>query len=244
MTSGETRTTQHRSAIPAPVAILALSVLALAAWLALRIVAPPAPAPADAPADSFSAVRAMRHVERIAARPRPSGSDAHAEAREWIVGAFGELGLEAQVDREISTVLSGRSVRASSVQNIVARMPGQEAGPAVLLMAHYDTRPQTPGAGDDATGVAALLEAARALRARPVLARDVIFLVTDGEEVGLLGARAFLANHPWRSDVGVVVNVESRGNRGPAILFQIVGDVEAQLVGAARRATLRTVATA
>lgn len=229
--------------ISEPVALLILALLAAIAWAALCAIAPPGPMPADAPAEGFSAARAMRHVERIAARPRPSGSQAHAEAREWIVGAFGELGLESQVTRRDVTVARGRLVRAASVQNIVARMPGRESGPAILLMAHYDTRPQTPGAGDDATGVAALLETARALRARPILERDVILLVTDAEEAGLLGARAFLANHPWRQDVGVVLNVEARGQRGPAILFEIVGNAESALVAAAKRAKLGTVAS-
>lgn len=231
------------SRIPASVALIVLLLLGFIAWVGQRIIAPPEPSPANAAADSFSAIRAMRHIERIAAKPRPSGSEAHAEARQWIVGALGELGLEAQVTRRDATIARSRLVVAASVQNIVARMPGRDAGPAVLLMAHYDTRPQTPGAGDDAIGVAALLETARALRARPVLGRDVIFLVTDGEESGLLGARAFLEHHPWRKDIGVVVNVEARGQRGPAILFEIVGNSESALVAAARRADLGTVAS-
>ncbi|MGH3144372.1 MAG: M20/M25/M40 family metallo-hydrolase, partial [Rubrobacter sp.] len=77
-----------------------------------------------------------------------------------------------------------------------------------------------PGAGDDGAGVAAMLETLRALKAGPPLKNDVILLFTDGEERGLLGARAFVDNHPWAKDVGVVLNLEARGNTGPAILVR------------------------
>jgi hypothetical protein len=49
---------------------------------------------------------------------------------------------------------------------------------------------------------------------------DVIFLFTDGEEAGLLGAKAFLFNHPWSKDIGLVINFDSRGNKGPAVMYE------------------------
>ena len=45
-------------------------------------------------------------------------------------------------------------------------------------------------------------------------------LFTDGEEAGLLGAEAFAASHPWMKDVGMVMNFEARGNKGPSLLFE------------------------
>jgi hypothetical protein len=48
----------------------------------------------------------------------------------------------------------------------------------------------------------------------------VIFLFTDGEEAGLLGATAFVAEHPWVKDVGLVLNFEARGNSGPSLMFE------------------------
>jgi Zn-dependent M28 family amino/carboxypeptidase len=68
--------------------------------------------------------------------------------------------------------------------------------------------------------VAAVLEIARALRQGAPLRNDVIFLLTDGEEYGLFGARAFL-RHPWAKEVGLVINLEGRGNRGPSLSFEI-----------------------
>ncbi|WP_238395725.1 M20/M25/M40 family metallo-hydrolase [Pontibacter pudoricolor] len=87
-------------------------------------------------------------------------------------------------------------------------------------MAHYDSQPNTLGAADDGAGIAAMLETARAIKQGEPLQNDVIFLMTDGEEYGLYGAKAFL-KHPWAKEVGVIVNVEARGNSGPSMTFEI-----------------------
>lgn len=89
-----------------------------------------------------------------------------------------------------------------------------------MLMAHYDSAPRAYGAADDGAGVAAILETARALRAGPALKNDIIILLTDGEEAGLLGANAFAASHPWMKDVGLIMNFEARGNSGLSLLFE------------------------
>jgi hypothetical protein len=87
-------------------------------------------------------------------------------------------------------------------------------------MAHYDGVGGGPAAGDDAAGTAAILETARALRAGPPLAHDIIVLITDGEEAGLLGAAAFVREHPWAKDVGVTLNFEARGTTGRSYMFE------------------------
>jgi hypothetical protein len=110
---------------------------------------------------------------------------------------------------------------AGTIQNIVARRKGSGDGRAVLLVAHYDSVSTGPGANDDAAGVATLLETARALGASgQQLKNDIIFLFTDSEETGLLGARAFVAEHPWAKEVEVALNFEARGNGGPVIMFE------------------------
>jgi hypothetical protein len=65
-----------------------------------------------------------------------------------------------------------------------------------------------------------LLETLRALRAGLPLRNDVIFLITDGEERGLLGALLFVREHPWRSEPGVTLNYEARGTSGAAVMFE------------------------
>lgn len=196
--------------------LLALSiVLPIAAIMSIR---PPAPVAADAPADVFSAERAFRHVEVIARAPHPTGTAANDAVRAYLVAELEALGLSPQIQEAVGVSPRGA---AAWVDNVIARVPGTRPGGAALLMAaHYDSVPQASGASDDGAGVAALLETARALRAGPPLANDVIFLISDGEEIGLLGARAFATQHPWMADVGAVLNFEARGHGGPVYMFE------------------------
>src|SRR5690606_11783165 len=116
-----------------------------------------------------------------------------------------DLGLDPQIQQ--TTALSRGGGVAGRIQNIVARLPGSDpGGRAVLLAAHYDGVGAGPAASDDAAGVAVLLETLRALRAGPALTHDVIFLISDGEEVGLLGAGAFVRDHAWAADVDFILN--------------------------------------
>ena len=112
------------------------------------------------------------------------------------------------------------TIACATVNDVIADvLPGQ--GRAVLMMAHYDSVASGPGASDNMSGVAAVLEAARALRASaPNSLHPVMALITDGEEAGLLGAYAFLQNAAFRERIGAVVNVDARGTRGPSLLFQ------------------------
>jgi hypothetical protein len=105
----------------------------------------------------------------------------------------------------------------------VARVPGRAATGTVLLVAHYDSAPQAPGAGDDGAAVAAVLESLRALRAGPALRNDVLVLLTDGEEMGLLGAGGFANDRARLRGVSVVLNFDARGNSGPVLMYQTSG---------------------
>ncbi|MEL6431848.1 MAG: M20/M25/M40 family metallo-hydrolase, partial [Planctomycetota bacterium] len=154
---------------------------------------------------------------------RVAGSAAHAAARARLVSACERLGLETEVQSTTVTVARARTV--ATVHNVVARRDGladrgAEDRHAICVMAHYDSVAAGPGIGDDLAGVAAILEAARALEARGGLQRDLILLFTDAEEQGLLGAQAFAEQHPFADEVGVVVNVEGRGANGPSRMFE------------------------
>jgi hypothetical protein len=109
------------------------------------------------------------------------------------------------------------------VANVLARLPGREPGKSVLLMSHYDSVPAGPGASDDMTGVAAILEIARVLKAGPPPRHGVLLLFSDGEEAALLGSRAFVASSPAMQEVGAVVNLEARGSSGPSLMFETSG---------------------
>lgn len=186
----------------------------------------PEPRPADAPPGVFSAGRAMRDIEVIAKIPHPIGSPANAAARDYLVGRMAAMGLTPRVQAGEAFFKPDRFkgetyVLGAMAQNIVGVLPGQDPkAPALLLMAHYDSVPGSPGAADDATGVASALEVVRILKAQGTPARDVIVLLTDGEEAGLLGARAFFDQDPLAGRVGLVINMESRGGGGRANMFQ------------------------
>lgn len=179
---------------------------------------PPAMPQAEPSRFEFSAGRAARHVRQLARAPRPPGSEAHARSRAWLLRVLAILGADTLTQEAVQP--SARAAKAAVVRNVAGRLRGTDGGPAVLLVAHYDGHAATPGAGDDASGVAILVEAMRALRVGPPLRHDVIALFTDAEEEGMLGAAAFARAHPWRGDVGVVINVDARGAAGRSLMFE------------------------
>lgn len=95
--------------------------------------------------------------------------------------------------------------------NVIGRLtPDGAHGPALLLGAHYDSVAGCAGADDNASGVAALFEAARLLSTKPP-STPLIAACWDLEEWGLLGARNFAREHA--AEVGRVLNLESVGVR-------------------------------
>ena len=166
-----------------------------------------APAPADSDPAGFSAMRAMADIERIAATPHPTGSDADAAVRAYLTQRLTALGMT--VTEQVSPLSeraaagyakwSGGAGPTPPAVSLIGILPGRDRSlPAVLLMAHHDTVWGSPGAPDDTTGVAAILETVRALAQDGQPARDVIVLFTDAEELGLEGARAFFSSNPLR----------------------------------------------
>jgi len=207
----------------AAAAIGTLALIAALQFVSVYQVQPPAPVPASAPPTEFSSERAMEQLRAIAQKPHPTSSLENARVRDYLVDQLQALGLNPQV--QTATVvryepkLRGPAV-AATVNNVLARLPGTASTKAVMLAAHYDSVPTGPGASDDGSGTVTLLETARALEAGPPLANDVIFLITDGEELGLMGAQGFVNEHPWATDVGVVLNFEARGACGPSFMFE------------------------
>lgn len=198
--------------------ILAAAV-ALASWAMM----PPPPREA-AMADGFALSRALVDLRAITRAPHPAGSAENARVREILVARLKALGLSVEVQRGTGVRQSPRApefVAIAPVANIIAVLPGRDRSqPAVAVMAHYDSVPFSFGASDDGAGTVAVLETARALVAGPQPERDVIFLLTDGEEMGLLGAQMFFDDHPLAKRIGVVVNAEARGSKGRAVMFE------------------------
>jgi hypothetical protein len=198
--------------------LIVLAVAMLLAWASER---PPAPLPASAAADVFSAGRALRHLERIAGdEPTPVGSAGGDQIRDYLVSQLRALELDVEVQTGVGAhAFENRAITAGRVENVVATLPGRDPTGRLVLAAHYDTPTSSPGTSDDKASVAAILEIARILASGAQPRNDVVFLLSDGEEPGLIGAEAFARHHRYGRDGGVVLNLEGPGNAGPAALY-------------------------
>jgi hypothetical protein len=203
-------------------AIVVILIITGAVLVGLHSLATPRVVPASAPATEFSAERAMEHVSAISRKPHPPGSPEIERVRDYIVAELSAMGLSPEIQETTAAQTNRRGrVVAATVENVIARIPGASSTKAVALCGHYDSMPQTPGAGDDSSAVATLLETARALRAGAPLENDVILIFTNPEEYGpALGAKAFVEEHPWVREIGLVLNYEAIGSRGPSVMFE------------------------
>ena len=152
-------------------------------------------------------------VERICV-PRPTGTPENEAVRRSIIELFcctetGRLGVEVD---EASNVVVGDPRRAK-----------------ILIGAHYDSIPGTPGADDNASGVSALIATARAIGPK----EGVCYVAFDGEECGFVGSRALVAglggHRPEQVHILEMVGYASRepgsqSNPVPAIQAPTVGD--------------------
>ena len=200
-------------------AVILVAILAVA-FMGIR---PPWPKPANAPASEFSAARALDSLHRVLKddTPHPVGSAANEAVRGRIVDELTRLGYQPQIQTSFACA---QYVNCATVNNVVARLDGTEgdsdSSSAVLLAAHYDSVPAGPGDSDDGTGMASVLEIARALKSLPAPRHSIVLLIDDGEEAGLLGAHAFVDSSPWAKGVRAAVNLDARGTSGPSLMFE------------------------
>lgn len=192
--------------------ILGVITIAVGAFAASTLLLP-APLPENSPADVFSAGRAEKHIAEISREIHPVGSSGTEQVVSYIVKTLGTFGIDGQIQTGTG---EGQNF---GLQNVVARIPGKEPGNAVLIITHFDSTPFGPGAGDNASGTAVLLEVARLQKNTPQLDNDVILLFEDGEEWGYLGGYLFAKEHPWMKDVKLVIGLDTAA-WGPVILLQ------------------------
>ncbi|MFC6577666.1 M28 family peptidase [Planomonospora parontospora] len=202
----------------------ALLVLAVVIILTAMADSTMQPLPATAPDDRFSAGRALVHLKEFAAEPRPVGSRAGDRARDYLAGRLRAAGLEVEIQRSVGSRSAAGLATFGQVDNIVGRLRGTASTGTVLIAAHYDSAAMGPGASDDGAAVAAMLETVRALRGGPGLRNDIVLLMSDGEEDGVLGAEAFVREHPLGRTGGVLLNWEARGVSGPSLMFETSAD--------------------
>ena len=169
----------------------------------------------------FDANRAKARLAFILGdqRPHPADSAADDAVRARLIATLRQMGLKPIVrDQFACNDFQRRGSSPARGFATSSRALGPATGKALLLSAHYDSVPAGPGASDDGIGVATLLEVGSILKDRP-LKRPVILLFNEGEELGLIGARAFLAD-PLSRNVDSLLNFEARGVHGPVTMFE------------------------
>ncbi|PCJ49735.1 MAG: hypothetical protein COA74_04590 [Gammaproteobacteria bacterium] len=179
-------------------------------------------------ATDFSANNALKRLADFLPennQPHSVNTQANAEVRKRIIEQLSAMDIKAEVQNATSCTNLRRTLVCAKISNIIAKVSGTDSADSdssstVLLMAHYDSHPSGPGAGDAGHAVAIILELLDMLNKQPPFKNDLVILINEGEEAGLLGAEAFMAEHPLAKTIDVVINLEARGNQGKSLLFE------------------------
>jgi hypothetical protein len=194
-----------------------------------------------------STAEAFGHVRRLAGRigPRPAGSGAYRRAVRYVTGELTALGYEPSLQRF-------RVGRRGFSWNVVA-VPSETAAPRVLVGAHLDTVPGSPGGNDNASGVAVLLEVARLLAGST--SSDGLALVAFGAEELQPDGRHHVGSAAYvrrlsaadKDNLELMVSVDMVGKARPFISGHLRGTsagaartVARAARAAGRRASVRT----
>ncbi|MGA9270212.1 MAG: M20/M25/M40 family metallo-hydrolase, partial [Lutimonas sp.] len=211
---------------------VSLLLIFLTCLFALKRIMPRAIVNDSVPPQEFSLARALDHLKIISEKPHFVSSSAHEEVREYLVAELEKLGLEVEIQE--AEVLGQKNRTGTKVRNILTRIEGSEPGKALMLLSHYDSEVSTSfGASDAGSGVVVILESLRAFLEKGIPPKnDIIILISDAEELGLLGAQAFVDKNPWSKDVGLVLNFEARGSGGPCLMFVETNEGNEKLIQA------------
>jgi len=168
--------------------------------------------------EGFSALNTKKHMDIMASECHFMGTEENRKVRDYILGEFEKLNIPTEVFTGYCEQAYGSYKQIAKTENIIATIKGSGTGKSLVLAGHYDSVLSAPGAADDVHAVACMIETARLLKDEN-LKNDLVFLITDGEEQGLLGAKAFVESKDL-SSIGMVLNYEARGNSGAGIFFE------------------------
>jgi hypothetical protein len=190
----------------------------------------PSPVPTPEPLPCDIAARVFHDLTRPAFGGRITGTEGTRLAALYLAEVMEELGLlpweSDSFFHEYPQLFGTRSTGL----NVVGVIPGKDRGQAIVVSAHYDAiffRPHTSteGALDNASGVAAMLRVASSLLRLGVQPEtDIVFAAFDGEEVGLLGSRAFVPVAAARYGALFNINIDCVGLEGARFVFNFTDD--------------------
>jgi hypothetical protein len=180
--------------------------------------AQPLPSPQPPLPASFDRVGAAELARELAGTypDRAPGAAGATGAASWFADQLAPYGLSATPDRFRALVPGrGRQTLVNQLVTIPGRLPSE-----IVVMAHRDDSGTGPGANDNASGIAALIQLARSY-GTPVAApttralsplHTLVFVASDGGSFGALGARRFAQTH--RGQVLAVVDLDSLAGEG------------------------------
>ncbi len=199
--------------------VLAVLFILSSVYFAFESLIPNVPKKTELETSDFSVYKAQEQLTAMTTLPHYSGSDEIEKVRALLVEELLELGFSVQIQDEIGQNREGRST--TRAQNIIAEMKGDGNGDAILMMTHYDSATHSSyGASDAGSGVVTILEGVRAfLASEPAFQNDLIILFTDAEEIGLLGAEAFVEYYEDLDKIKLALNFEARGSGGRSYMF-------------------------
>jgi hypothetical protein len=199
---------------------MVILIAVLFAFISLYSIVPPSPDKNSDSSKNFSVDRALQHLNHIASTAHPSGSIENEKVRNYLVDQLRVMGLKPEIEHSNHAFLYPKMLTGGDMYNVIGKLEGTSSDHAIMMSAHYDSVQQGPGAGDDGSGVAALLETIRVLKSGPPLKNDIYFIFTDGEEQGLMGAKEFWTKSKHKQKIDMIINFEARGTSGPSIMFQ------------------------
>ncbi|MGL5694929.1 MAG: M20/M25/M40 family metallo-hydrolase, partial [Peptostreptococcaceae bacterium] len=189
--------------------------------------------PSKANYDDYTKVNVknqMEHIKEIAKTPHSIfDKEAHDEVRDYLIKELKELDLEPQIYK-YDDVYVERTKTNEDLENIYAEIKGKNDS-YIMLVTHYDSSQAKKeryaeedgslGAADAGYGLSTILETIRAIKENNVTMNNGIkILITDGEEYGLIGAKEAVKEKEIFENVNYLVNLEARGTKGPAIMFE------------------------
>ena len=195
---------------------LSILIISLTVYVSFNDLIPRSEKPLDK--YDFSIENALDHLRIISKKPHYTGSEYHSVVRDYILNELKNMGLETEIQNQVVTRFCCVGTNTS---NIIGTIKGSSNGKSLVLLTHYDSRHHASfGASDAGSGVVTILEGVRSFLSKNTIPINDIHLVfTDAEEIGLLGAQAFVKNHSLVDNIGLVLNFEARGSGGPSYML-------------------------
>ena len=173
--------------------------------------------------ETFNSERAFNHLTEVLSdiESHPVDSPQNHIVANRIISKLEGMNYRVHKQQVPSCVDSANgTAHCTIVNNLFVYIKGSQPERTILMSAHYDSVAAAPGASDAGTAVASLLTIAELLENKNDFKNSLVLLFNDGEEYGLLGARAFMAESRLKPIITDVINLDAIGSSGPSLLIE------------------------